>query len=67
MNDTILITNYIATWGYQILAMMSLFFSLLFFSFGDLISNVFCVSLFFIFYFCEYKSLKMKQEVLEGE
>jgi len=63
MNDTTLITSYIAAWGWQILAIMSLFFSLVFMTLQGLMADAFFVSLFFIFVFCEYKSLKRKQEV----
>ena len=64
-NDTLLITKYISAWNYQLLAIMSLFFCFLFLAIGGLISNVFLVALFLVFAFCEYKSFKMRQEVLE--
>lgn len=63
MNDTILITNYIAAWGWQILAIMSLFFSFIFMILEGLMADAFYVALFFVFVGCEYMSLKRKREV----
>ena len=65
MDETILITNYIAAWGYQILAIMSLFFSFMFLTIStSVMAGAFYIALFFIFVFCEYKSFKKRQEVI---
>lgn len=66
MNDTILITNYIAAWGWQILAMMSLLFSFIFMTLEGLMADAFYVSLFFVFVGCECMSLKRKKEVQDA-
>ena len=63
MDDISLITTYIATWGWQILAIMSLFFSFVFMVFEGLMADSFYVALFFVFIGCEYMALKRKKEV----
>ena len=65
-DDTIMITSFISAWGWQILAMMSLFFSMLFLSLPrTMMTIVFYVALFFVFIGCEFISLKRKSEVQE--
>ena len=65
--DTTIITNYIAAWGWQILAIMSLFFSFMFLTISDtLMANAFYIALFFVFVFCEFKSLSRKKEVQDA-
>lgn len=65
MNEELtILTNYIASWSYQLLAMFFLSFSMLFLVLPySLQTAVMQVSFFLIFIFCQYKSLKRKSEV----
>ena len=63
-----LITKYIAVWGYQLIAIIFLVNSLILFSMTrTYINAVFIISLFLLFVFCEYLSLKRKREFYEYE
>ena len=64
VNDTVLITKYIATWGWQILAMLFLSIALVLFALPrSLRTSVLYVACFLIFVGCQYKSLLKKREV----
>ena len=57
------ITLYISLWNWNLLAIIFFCFSLLMFVLPrDTRTMVFGVAFFFIFVFCEFKSLKSKQE-----
>ena len=60
------ITEYISLWGWQILAIIFLCSSFIMLALPrNLMGFVFGLTFFFIFIFCEYKSLKRKQEFYE--
>lgn len=67
MEDISILTAFLSTWFWQILAIQFLCFSFLFFALPrSLVTQVFYISFFLIFIFCEYKSL-IRRKKLEGE
>jgi len=62
------LTNYIAVWGWQIMAILFLLFSFLFFALPrTTMTSAFYVACFLVFIGCEFISLKRKRELLEDE
>ena len=66
--ETKLITTFISSWGWQILAMLFLTSSLILFSIERTgISRILFIVLFLLFIGCEFKSLIRKRDVMEEE
>jgi len=64
--ELIAITKYISVWNWQILSIIFLCFSLVFFAMPKLlVTTVFCLSFLGLFIVCEIMSLKRKMEIYE--
>lgn len=67
INDIQLLTRYISIWGWELIAIIFLCFSLLYYSFAPtLINNVLCTAFFIIFICCQFMVL-LKQRQFYGE
>ena len=66
VEETKLLTNYIGIWGWQILGIIFLCFSFLFFALErNLTTQVFYLSTFILFTCCEIMSFKRKREIYQ--
>jgi len=64
MEQLLVLTNYISSWGWQIIAIIFLIGSTLMFALPrSLITQTFYITFFLIFWVCEFKSLKRQKEV----
>jgi len=62
--EEIIITKYVSVWGWQLMAMMFLCSSFIFFALPrTLITQSFYVAFFLIFIICEFKTLERKKEI----